>query len=282
MTDLPAQRQAVTLLQQQGLSQRRACALVGVNRATLQYKARPGSDAALRERLQQFAAKHPRWGVRKAYWTLRREQPRLNHKRVQRLWTQANLQVRPRKHAVYKPPRCAPLLVQATRPGEVWSVDFVSDATQAGAKLRILTVGDDFTRECLAIEVATAFPAARVQKVLARLLDRQAPPDYLRSDNGPEFIAGELTAWLAAHNVQPAPIEPGHPWQNGVRESFHSRLRDELLDGSVFVSSADAQSQMEAWRVVYNEVRPHQSLNGLTPHQYRQQRRLTPPATTGD
>ena len=280
--NLAAQREAVRLLQQYGMSERRACALVGLPRATLQYQARPDPNAALRERLQQFARKHPRWGLRKAYSTVRREQPTVNHKRVQRLWTQAGLQVRPRKHRVYKPPKPQPLLVVATRPGEVWSVDFIADATQTGARLRILTVGDDFTRECLAVEVATTFPAARVQKVLARLLGSQAAPTYLRSDNGPEFSAGELRTWLAAHNVRPAPIEPGHPWQNGVRESFHSRLRDELLDGSVFENVADAQSQIEAWRILYNEVRPHQSLNGLTPRQYHQQGRFTPSAATGD
>jgi putative transposase len=279
---LPEQREAVAFLREQGLSERRACTLVGVNRASLQYKARSNHDADLQGRLHEFARKHPRWGVRKAYWIVRREQPSVNHKRIQRLWTRAGLQVRPRKRDVYKPPRPQPLLVTPTRPGEVWSVDFVTDATETGGKLRILSVGDDFTRECLAVEVATAFPAARVLRVLARLLAERSAPVYVKSDNGPEFIETNLTAWLSTNGVVSAYTEPGHPWQNGVRESFHSRLRDELLDGSAFASVPDAQAQIEAWRVVYNEVRPHQSLNGLTPHEYKMQWRQTPSPTEED
>ena len=232
--------------------------------------------------MQHIAHTHPRWGVRKAYWLLRREEQGVNHKRVQRLWKQAGLQVRPRKHRVYKPPKPQPLLVVATRPGEVWSLDFVADATQTGARLRLLTIGDDFTRVCLAVEAASAFPAARVVRVLAGLLTSHAAPTYLRSDNGPEFIEAGLKAWLAEHAIQSAYTEPGHPWQNGVRESFHSRLRDELLDGSVFENVADAQRQLDAWRILYNEVRPHQSLNGLTPHTYQQQWRPAPSPTEED
>lgn len=258
------------------MSQRRACALVGVNRASAQYQKRPAQDADLQARLQQIAPQPPRWGVRKAYWIVRREGQAVNHKRVHRLWKQAGLQVRPRKHRVYKPPKPQPLLVVATRPGEVWSLDFIADATETGTKLRILTVGDDFTRVCLAVEVATSFPATRVVRVLGGLLAGQNAPMYVRSDNGPEFIEAGFKAWLVQHARQPAYTEPGHPWQNGVRESFHSRLRDELLDGSVFENVADAQRQLEAWRVVYNEVRPHQSLRGLTPHEYQQQWRPTP------
>ena len=200
---LAAKREAVTLLGAHGVSQRRACALAGMSRATWQYQARPDQDTDLQARLQHLAHQHPRWGVRKAYWLLRRDGQAVNHKRVQRLWTQAGLQVRPRKHRVYKPPKPQPLLVVATRPGEVWSLDFVADATQTGAKLRILTVGDDFTRVCLAVEVASAFPATRVQRVLAGLLTHHAAPTYLRSDNGPEFIEAGLKTWLVAHAIVP-------------------------------------------------------------------------------
>lgn len=280
--NLADKREAVTLLGAHGVSQRRACALAGVNRATWQYQSRPRQDAALQARLQQIAQKHPRWGVRKAYWIVRREGQAVNHKRVQRLWHQAGLQVRPRKHRVYKPPKPQPLLVVATRPGQVWSLDFIADATETGTKLRILTIGDDFTRVCLAVEVATSFPATRVVRFLARLLAKHNAPMYVRSDNGPEFIEAGLKTWLVQQGMQPAYIEPGHPWQNGVRESFHSRLREELLDGSVFENVADAQRQLEAWRLQYNEVRPHQSLGGLTPHTYQQQWRPTPSPTAED
>jgi transposase InsO family protein len=177
--------------------------------------------------MQEVAQKHPRWGVRKVYQTLRRQRA-LNHKRVHRLWKQAGLQVKARRRRKYKPPATTPLSVQARRPGQVWSLDFVFDATQGGTKLKMLTVGDDFTRQCLAIAVGTTFSARRLQQELARLVSRYGRPEALRMDNGPEMTALEVQQWLREQGILAAYIAPGCPWQNGFRESFHSRLRDEL------------------------------------------------------
>ena len=227
-------------------------------------------DAPLLSQMQTIAKRHPRWGVRKIYQTLRNAGQAVNHKRVFRLGRQAGLQVRARRRQNYKPPPSVQRVrVTAQRPNHVWSLDFVLDATERGGKLKMLTVGDDFTRPCLLIAVGASFSSAQVQAEMARLFVRLGVPGALRMDNGPEFIATEMPAWLAARNVLAAYIAPGSPWQNGFRESFHSRLRDELLSASVFENIADARTQTEAFRIMYNTERPPQSLGGLTPDQYK-------------
>lgn len=152
----------------------------------------------------------------------------------------------------------------------MWSVDFVFDSLSNGTKLKILMVGDDFTRECLALTVGTSFVANRVINVLDRLVTEHGAPEYLKSDNGSEFIAHVLQAWLAGRGAKTHFIAPGSPWQNGFRKSFHSRLRDEFLLGTLFASVAAAQVPCEAFRREYNEERPHQSLEYLTPAEYKQ------------
>jgi putative transposase len=192
--------------------------------------------------------------------------------RVHRLWKQERLQVKPRKSKKGKPPdaRKTPLLC-AVRSGQVWSVDFIFDALSNGNKLKMLTLGDDFTRECLAIEVGTSFVSARVLKVLDRLVQEHGVPEYLRSDNGSEFIAHILQAWLAGRGAKSHFIAPGSPWQNGFRESFHGRFRDEFLYGTLFASVPEAQVLCNEFRREYNEERPHQSLGYLTPQEFKQQ-----------
>ena len=148
-------------------------------------------------------------------------------------------------------------------------MDFIFDATQSGTKLKMLTVGDDFTRECLAIEVATSFPAAKVIAVLARLVETQSAPTSVKSDNGSEFVAHTLQAWLAGKNSKSHFVAPGSPWQNGFRESFHSRFRDEFLQETVFASLTEAKVLVEVWRNEYNNERPHQSLGYKTPQEYK-------------
>jgi transposase InsO family protein len=168
-------------------------------------------------------------------------------------------------------------------PNHVWSYDFLFDATVKGTRLKMLTIGDDFTRDCWAIEVATSLPAQRVISVLARLFSEHGAPRFLRSDNGPEFIAHALQAWLASQQTQTHFIAPGSPWQNGFRESFHSRLRDEFLFGNLFASVAEARVLVEQFRQEYNTQRPHQSLGYLTPAEFRQQwLEKNSPSTNGD
>jgi putative transposase len=156
-----------------------------------------------------------------------------------------------------------------TRPGEVWSLDFVHDSCLNGTRLKVLAVIDEFTRECLALEAATSVKAASVRRVLAGLFAERGGPRFLRSDNGPEFVANSLTVWLAANGAESRFIKPGSPWQNAKVESFNGRLRAELLDAEAFHNLAEAQVRLRLWRRFYNERRPHSSLSHLTPESFR-------------
>ncbi len=279
----PARREAVRFLVERGVSQRRACGLVGLGRSTYQYQARTARaerDTTTVERMRQLAARHPRYGYRRIWALLRRAGQAVNRKRVYRLWHHARLQVsRPaRRHraasAAHGPP------TQASAPGQVWSYDFVQDACLNGSKLRLLTVVDEFTRECLAIHVATSLPAVRVIRVLAGLVATQGAPGFLRSDNGPEFLALALRAWLASQHTATLYIDPGCPWQNGREERFNGTLRDECLNRQVFLSVAEAQAVVEAYRREYNEVRPHSRLGYRTPAGFKRDWLASQPPTS--
>lgn len=261
----------VQFLVARGISERRACVLVAANRATVQYQARPRSDDGLPERLAALAQRHPRYGYRRIWALLRREGWRVNRKRVHRLWRVAQLQVpkrhrRQRRHAGIS---ASGAPTYATHPGHVWTYDFVQDACLSGAKLRLLPVVDEFTRECLAIDVATAAPAERVIRVLERLFALHGAPQYLRSDNGPEFIAQAIQDWLARHQTATLYIDPGCPWQNGFAESFNGTLRDECLNMQAFASVTEARLLIERFRREYNEVRPHSRLGYRTPAAFK-------------
>lgn len=267
----PDQRAAVRFLVERGLSERRACAVLGVNRATIQYQPqRPAADAPLAERLAALATRHPRYGYRRVWALVQREGWAVNRKRVHRLWRQARLQVG-------KPPRrgrapgttAATAPMRATHPGHVWTYDFVHDACFNGTKFKVLPVVDEFTRECLGVAVATTMPAARVLDVLAHLVATYGAPEYLRSDNGPEFIAHPVQEWLARHHAQTLYIAPGCPWQNGFAESFNATLRDECLNRFAFLSLAEASREIEGFRRQYNEERPHSRLGYRTPAAFK-------------
>lgn len=254
-----------------GFSERHTCRFLEFNRSTFQYQPRPDRNAELREYLRAFAEKRPRWGNLKALDHLRRKGLKAGHNRVHRLWKQEKLQVKRRSRKKGKPPNVSGILpLVALYPGHVWSVDFIFDALQNGNKLKMLTVGDDFTRECFAIEIAISFPAEKVIATLSRIFSEQGAPKYIRSDNGPEFIAHTLKAWLAGQNSQTFYITPGSPWENGFRESFHGRFRDEFLSGTLFLNITESRVLVEAWRQEYNKERPHQSLNYLTPQEFKQ------------
>lgn len=259
-------------LQERGLSQRAACRYLGVNRATVRYTPRPDGSAELVKSLTAYAQKRRRRGYRKAWIAMRRAGQAVSKNRVHRLWKRARLQVNRRAGKKHKPPGDPKAdVLYPTRPGQVWSVDFIFDALMSGAKLKMLTIGDDYTRECLAIEPGTSFVSTRVMQVLDRLVREHGAPEYLRSDNGSEFIAHILQAWLAGRGSKSHFIAPGSPWQNGFRESFHSRFRDEFLYGTLFASVAEARVLCEAYRIEYNDERPHQSLSYLTPAEFKQQ-----------
>lgn len=259
-------------LVEHGVSERRACALVAANRATVQYQPRASASAAdrLAQRIAALAERHPRYGYRRVWALLRREGWVVNRKRVHRLWQSAKLQV-PKAHRRRRRAgvSAATVPTQATHPGHVWTYDFVHDACLTGTKLKLLPVVDEFTRECLAIEVATHLPAERVIAVLDRLFATHGAPVYLRSDNGPEFVAQAIQGWLALHQAATLYIDPGCPWQNGFAESFNGSLRDECLNMQAFVSVAEARIQLERFRRQYNEERPHSRLGYRTPAEFK-------------
>jgi putative transposase len=247
------------------LSCRRACQLLRVARSALHYEGqRPRRDATLVFELEQLAAAHPRYGYRRMWALLRRRGLVVNAKRVHRLWRRAGLAL-PRRRPRRKLRTGARVRPRADRPNAVWTYDLIHDACADGTPFKCLTVVDEFTKACLAITVARSLPGDRVLPVLAQLVARHGPPQYLRSDNGPEFIARRIQRWLRREGITTAYIEPGKPWQNGVGESFHSRFRDECLNQESFFTVREAAIIIEQYRRTYNEARPHSSLHYQTP-----------------
>jgi len=268
----PAQRRvAAQVLIDAGLSQRRSCALVGLSRSTLRYQPKARDDAAVIEKLRKIARANKRYGYRRAAALLRREQP-VNHKRVQRLWQAAGLQrpvVRRKPRQRVQEPNRTPL--QAEHPNHVWTYDFMEDSTADGRKLRVLILVDEFTRLCLAIEVARRWQSAGVITVLAQVFARSGRPAFIRSDNGSEFVAHALCAWLYAQHIDTHHIDPGSPWQNGYGESFNGHFRDECLNLEDFSSVLEASVVTGQWRSHYNTQRPHSALGYQTPEAFRRQ-----------
>ena len=265
MVSPAARRAQVRYAMSRRLSCRRACALLGVPRSTLGYGARRvGRDAPLLAELRRLARRHPRYGYRRIWALLRRAGRGINTKRVYRLWRLGGLAL-PRRRPRRKLRTGARVTPLADRPNAVWTYDFIHDAAANGLGFKCLTVVDEYTRECLAITVDRSLPACRVLEVLGQLVARYGPPSYLRSDNGPEFIARRVRQWLACTGIATAYIDPGKPWQNGVGESFHSRFRDECLDREWFHTPQEARVLIEQYRRQYNEARPHSSLGYYTP-----------------
>jgi len=260
-------REAVRFLVARGVSPTRADAVVDLPRSTFHYQPRPDRNAELQAQVAALALKHPRYGYRRMYALLRREQP-INRKRIHRLWTQARLQVHKRPRKRRRRP-AGELPVKATYPGHVWTYDFVEDRCQNGTLLRMLTVMDEFTREGLAIEVATSLPAQRVIGVLERLVAVHGAPAYMRRDNGPEFVALALRGWLARQAVTTLYIDSGCPWQNGYGESFNGTVRDECLNMYLFTSLAEARVRLECFRQHYTTARPHSSLGYRAPAEFK-------------
>src|SRR3990172_849335 len=222
----------------------------------------------LRERLRELAGKRRRFGYRRLCVMLRREGQMVNHKRVYRLYREEGLSVRKRRRKRVSREERLPLQAPAG-PDQLWTLDFVSDALSWGRKIRMLTVEDAFTREALAIEVDTSLSGVRVARVLDRVTqERQAIPEVLVLDNGPELTSRALDQWAYERGVKLHFIDPGKPQQNGFIESFNGRFRDECLNEHWFLSLADARTTVEGWRIDYNQNRPHSSLRNLTPEEY--------------
>jgi putative transposase len=256
------------LRQAQGLSERRACRLVGMARTSCRYeRPRQGREEKLKARLHTLAGERRRFGYRRLTVLLRREGWTVNHKRVYRLYRQEGLGVRRRKRKRLGAAERRPL-IPPTRGNERWSMDFVSDALTDGRKFRSLNIVDDYNRECLAAEVDTSLPGARVVRVLERLRELRGLPQVLVMDNGPEFAGQALDVWAYEQGVKLHFIDPGKPVQNAFIESFNGRMRDECLNEHWFVSLQEARETIESWRRDYNEVRPHSSLGNRTPQEF--------------
>ena len=239
----------------------------GLGRSSWQYRARPSKDAALRARLRELAAGHRRFGYRRLAVLLRREGWAVNVKRVYRLYREEGLMVRRKRRKRVARGR-SPRPDAPTAAGVRWAMDFMSDSTATGRRLRTLNIVDEFTRECLAIEVDTSLTGERVVRVLDRLCIERGRPAELLTDNGPEFTGRALDAWAYANKVKLRFIEPGKPTQNGTVESFNGRMREECLNEHWFGNVGHARGIIEAWRRHYNEVRPHSSLGYQTPAEY--------------
>ena len=253
------------------LSERRACDVLEQPRMTHRYKPKqPDRDKLLVAAMKRFAGKYPRYGYRFITAKLRQDGWQVNHKRVQRIWRKEGLQV-PYRRKIKKSlgsSENACFVKKAEFINHVWTYDFIEDRTEDGRKLKFLTVLDEYTRESPVIEVGRSIRSKDVIAVLEYLFMVRGAPGYIRSDNGPEFIADAIKRWLADNEVETLYIEPGSPWENGYIESFHARLRDELLDRELFYSVKEAGVLAENWRQEYNHHRPHSSLNYTTPAQF--------------
>jgi len=257
------------LVKQMGSSQRRACAVVGLSRSLVRYIARRRRDEAkLIKKIHKLAIRHSRYGYRRITVLLRREGFKVNRKRVHRIWKSEGLGLPQRRPKRRRMGSVGEIINKAEYPNHVWSYDFVEDRTERGGKLRILAIIDEYTRECLAIRVAASIPASAVVGVLEWLFLTRGVPKFLRSDNGPEFVAKAVCRWLPENNCQTLFIKPGSPWENGYIESFNDKLRDECLNREIFRNGKEAQTIVEAWRGEYNNYRPHSSLGYLTPAEF--------------
>ena len=255
-------------MQELGVSERRACRVVGQHRSTQRkpHKERP-DEALLTATIIALAERFGRYGYRRIAALLRADGWRVNVKRVERIWRREGLKVpskQPKRGRLWLNDGSC-IRLRPEHKGHVWSYDFVEDRTHDGRKFRMLCVIDEFTRECLAIRIERRLNSLIVQEVLFGLFLQHGAPEHIRSDNGPELIANALRAWLGRIGVKTLYIEPGSPWENGYCESFNSKLRDEHLNGEIFYTLKEAKILIEQWRELYNTIRPHSSLGYLPP-----------------
>lgn len=263
----------VYLCRRHPVSERRACELVGQHRSTQRYASQPPEfELALVKRMNELAAKHPRWGYRTVWALLREEGFQVNHKRVERLWRLEGHKVPARKRAAGQKAvggsAGGTWAVQATAPNDVWSWDFVAARTEDGQPLRILNIVDEYTRRCLACRVARNVGARDLVDELEQVFAKHGRPKRIRSDNGREFISETLAEWLRPQRVEQLFIAKGSPQQNAYVERFNGTMRNEVLNGELFRSVLEAKVVLHQWVVQYNTVRPHRGLGFLTPQQF--------------
>lgn len=288
MVSPSAKRRAVQIIAKEGLGRKApACRALGLARSVY-YRVPQQSveNRRLNKEIIELSQKHPRYGYRRITALLRREGWEVNAKRVQRIRRQEGYQVSKRQRRMRRLGKSTALRQRATHANHVWSWDFVEDQTERGSKLRILTLIDEHTRQCLAVYVAWSIRAVDVITVVEAAMERYGVPDHIRSDNGPEFIANAIQDWLGKKEVKTIYITLGSPWENGHIESFHDKLRDECLNRELFGSLLEAKVLVEQWKMEYNQQRPHSSLGYKTPEEYARTCSLTPlratPSTTSE
>ena len=266
---MPADRRSVivSLREDHRFSERQACIIVGLCRSSYRYEAKPKNDTVIRDRLRELAEQRHRFGAPRLHILLRREGYLINHKRTERLYREEGLSLRLKK----RKKRQSHLRIMLDRPERInqhWSMDFVSDNLFNGRRFRVLTVVDNFSRECPVMEADHSLTGQRVARVLDRIALVRGLPQVITVDNGPEFISKALDLWAVENKVRLRFIAPGKPVQNAFIESFNGRLRDECLNEHIFVNLHNAQQVIESWRQDYNTNRPHSSLNDMTPEEF--------------
>lgn len=266
---MPADRRSVivSLRENHQFSERQACIIVGLCRSSYRYEAKPKNDTVIRDRLRELAEQRHRFGAPRLHILLRREGYLINHKRTERLYREEGLSLRLKK----RKKRQSHLRIMLDRPERInqhWSMDFVSDNLFNGRRFRVLTVVDNFSRECPVMEADHSLTGQRVARVLDRIALVRGLPQVITVDNGPEFISKALDLWAVENKVRLRFIAPGKPVQNAFIESFNGRLRDECLNEHIFVNLHTAQQIIESWRQDYNTNRPHSSLNDMTPEEF--------------
>ncbi len=270
MVKAPARREVVRALADRGLSERHALRIVGMSASAYRYQPAPDRNHALREQIVDLAHRHRRYGAGMIYLKLRQAGHRVNHKRIERLYVEAGLQVRRRRRKKVPVSDRQPL-GRPQKANQVWSMDFVFDRTAEGRVIKCLTVVDDATHEAVAVVPERAIGGHALTRILDRLAIQRGLPQAIRTDNGKEFCGRAMLTWAHERSVRLFLIQPGKPNQNAYIESFNGRLRDECLNEHWFVSLAHARVVIEAWRREFNEERPKKSLGGLTPSAYAKQ-----------
>ena len=250
------------------VSERRACRVLGQVRRTQRYTPKVADDEeALTENIVSLATEYGRYGYRRITALLKTDGWRVNHKRVERIWRQEGLKVparQPKRGRLwFNDGSC--IRLRPEHRNHVWAYDFVFDRTREGRPLKFLTIVDEYTRECLTIEVARKQTSRDVLRTLAKLMLKYGVPKHIRSDNGPEFVARAVRSWLSRLGVETLFIERGSPWENGYIESFNGKFRDELLNGEIFTTLQEAKVLTAWWRRQYNHLRPHSALGYRPP-----------------
>jgi transposase InsO family protein len=269
MVSLAERRRGAEHLEaEHGVSERRACQVIGIARSTKRRPSGRIEEAKLVRRVHELTARYPRFGYRKIHAMLRSEGFALGRDRLRLIRKREGLQVPRKQRKRRRPGKSTATEDRALYPNHVWSYDFVADQTIDGRRLRFLTVIDEFTREAIWIETARLLNSHDVIRVLGQLVESRGAPGIIKSDNGPELVAQHVQDWIEDHGIDTKYIDPGSPWQNGHNESFNGVLRDGCLNRWAFASVREARLVVESWRQEYNEERPHGALNQITPAAY--------------